>query len=103
MIGTLSFGQTKNIKKDKKKKSKIEILHANDLFFDEENGVKAKRLVGDVKIRYDKTIMTCDSAFVYSQSNSMKAYGRVHITDKDDGMELFGDSLNYNGETRLTE
>jgi len=103
IIGTISYGQTKKVKKDKKKKPKIEILHANDLFFDEENGVKAKRLVGDVKIKYDKTIMTCDSAFVYSQSNSMKAYGRVHITDKADGMELFGDSLNYNGETRLTE
>jgi len=103
VIGGFAYGQTKKVKKEKKKKSKIEILHANDLFFDEENGVKAKRLIGDVRIKYDKTIMTCDSAFVYSSTNSMKAYSRVHITDKEGGMELFGDSLKYNGETRLTE
>ena len=99
---TVAFGQTKKVKTTKNKKSKIEILHANDLFFDDEYGQKTKRLIGDVKIKYDQTIMTCDSAFVYSSTNSLKAYGRVHITDKE-GMQLFGDSLNYNGETRLTE
>lgn len=98
----LVLGAQKKDKKSKKQKSKIEILHANDLFFDEENGVKAKRLIGDVKIKYENTIMTCDSAFVYSQTNSMKAYGNVHITDKE-GMELFGDSLKYDGERKLTE
>ncbi len=102
IIGGVTTAFAQKEKKEKRKKSKIEILHANDLFFDEENGVKAKRLIGDVKIKYDKTIMTCDSAFVYNSTNSMKAYGRVHITDKE-GMELFGDSLKYDGERKLTE
>jgi hypothetical protein len=69
---TVAFGQTKKVKTTKNKKSKIEILHANDLFFDDEYGQKTKRLIGDVKIKYDQTIMTCDSAFVYSSTNSVK-------------------------------
>ncbi len=101
-----AFGTALAQEKDKKKerkKSKIEILHANDLFFNEENGVKAKRLVGDVKIKHEKTIMTCDSAFVYSETNSMKAYSRVHIADKENQMDLYGDSLKYDGERKITE
>ncbi len=97
------YAQKEQNKRSKKKKSKIEILHANDLFFDEENGVKAKRLIGDVKIKYEKTIMTCDSAFVFSASNSMKAFGNVHIKDKEGAMDLYGDSLFYDGEKKLTQ
>lgn len=81
---------------------KIEILKANDFYYDEIGGIKAKRLIGDVKIKHETTLMFCDSAYVYNSTNSMTAYGHVHITDPD-GMDLWGDSLKYNGATKLTE
>tara|TARA_B100000508_G_scaffold98015_2_gene76888 strand:+ start:13475 stop:15076 length:1602 start_codon:yes stop_codon:yes gene_type:complete len=85
-----------------KRARKIEILGANDLIYDDSEGVRAKKLIGDVKIKHGKTYMDCDSAYVYSKTNTMKAYGNVHIYDND-GLELFGDSLKYFGDTKLAQ
>ena len=85
-----------------KSKRKIEILGADDFYYDEIEGVKAKRLIGNVRIKHETTIMHCDSAYVFSKSNTMKAYGNVHITDPD-SMDLWGDSLKYFGESKITE
>lgn len=101
LVPTIVVPQKK--KKKKKKSKKIEVLHADNLIFDNEGGVKAKRLIGNVSIKHESTVMNCDSALVYNVSNSMKAYGNVHINDKKNGAQIFGDSLRYNGETRLTE
>ena len=90
-------------KKAKKKGRKLEIIGANDLIFEEgPNGESAKKLIGNVRIKHGKTFMDCDSAYVYSSTNTMKAYGNVHIYDND-GLELFGDSLKYFGATRMAE
>jgi lipopolysaccharide export system protein LptA len=88
-------------KKDKKsKESKVEILHADDFIFDEQNGVKARRLIGNVRIKHNESIMHCDSAYVFNETNTVKAYGNVRITD-DTEMEVTGDSLIYDGEQRI--
>lgn len=79
--------------------SNIEILNANSLEYDESLGKNAKRLIGDVQFKHEDALMFCDSAYFYSESNSMDAYGHVKIV-QGDSLRLYGDSLNYNGTTR---
>lgn len=59
------------------KPAQIEILNANSLEYDESTGKKAKKLIGDVQLKHDDVLMFCDSAYVFSESNSMHAYSRV--------------------------
>jgi len=82
------------------KKSKIEILNANTLEYEETKGEKVKRLIGDVQLKHDDALMFCDSAYIYSNSNTMDAYGHVRIT-QGDSLQMFGDSLKYNGNTKV--
>lgn len=82
------------------KKSKIEILNANTLEYEETKGEKVKRLIGDVRLKHEDALMFCDSAYIYSNSNTMDAYGHVKIT-QGDSLRIFGDSLKYNGNTRV--
>ena len=79
--------------------SQIEIINANSLEYDESLGKNAKRLIGDVQFKHEDALMFCDSAYFYSESNSMDAYGHVRI-EQGDSLRLFGDSLNYNGTTK---
>ncbi len=79
--------------------SKIEILNANTLEFDKKLGKKAKRLIGDVRFKHGDALMYCDSAYFYSDINSMDAFSNVRIV-QGDSLKLFGDSLKYNGNTR---
>ncbi|HRN42329.1 MAG TPA: OstA-like protein, partial [Vicingus sp.] len=81
------------------KTSQIEVLNANSLEFDQSLGNNAKRLIGDVQFKHDNALMFCDSAYFYSETNSMDAFGRVRIT-QGDTLQLFGDSLNYSGVTK---
>jgi lipopolysaccharide export system protein LptA len=80
--------------------SKIKILNANSLEFEEINGEKVKRLIGDVRLKHDDALMFCDIAYIFSKSNTMDAYSNVKIT-QGDSLQLFGDSLTYNGNTKV--
>ncbi|MDB4534767.1 hypothetical protein N9242_07835 [Vicingaceae bacterium] len=80
--------------------SKIEILNANTLEFEEVNGEKIKRLIGDVRLKHDDALMFCDSAYIFSNTNTMDAYSNVRIT-QGDSLKLFGDSLKYDGNTKV--
>jgi lipopolysaccharide export system protein LptA len=82
------------------KSSKIEILNANTLQFEERNGQKIKRLIGNVQLKHDNALMFCDSAYIFSKTNTMDAYSNVKIT-QGDSLQLFGDSLKYNGNTKV--
>ena len=82
------------------KKSQIEIIYANTLEYEERNGVKVKRLIGDVQLKHDNALMFCDSALIFSNSNTMDAFGHVKIL-QGDSLKLFGDSLKYNGNTKV--
>lgn len=83
-------------------RSKIELLGAKDLKFDKRMGVDAQRLIGDVKFRHQGALMFCDSAYLYNETNSLDAFGSVKVT-QGDTLDLFGDFLNYNGDTRLVK
>ncbi len=82
------------------KSNQIEILNANSLEFDQTLGINAKRLLGNVQFRHENALMFCDSAYFYSETNSMDAFGHVRVT-QGDSLQLYGDSLNYNGVTKI--
>lgn len=57
------------------------------------------RLLGNVNFLYQGNKMYCDSAHYFEKKQIVRAYGRVHI-NKRDTLNLFCDSLLYNGKTR---
>lgn len=79
---------------------KIELLHANELQYDESRTGKVRRLLGDVQFKHDDALMYCDSAWLYNETNTMDAFSRVHIK-QGDTLDLYGDKLNYNGNTKI--
>lgn len=83
-----------------KKTTKIEILNANTLEYEEQGGENVKKLIGDVRLKHDDALMFCDSAYIYSANNTMDAYGHVRI-NQGDSLRLFGDSLKYDGNTKI--
>lgn len=82
------------------KTTKIEILNANTLEYEERDGENVKRLIGDVRLKHDDALMFCDSAYIYSANNTMDAYGHVRI-NQGDSLRMFGDSLKYDGNTKI--
>jgi len=79
--------------------SKIEIRNADSFEGDESMGKNVRRLIGNVVFQQDEVMMYCDSAYLYSNDNSLDAYGRVRF-EQGDSLRLRGDLLKYNGNTR---
>ena len=63
-------------------KKKVEILHADAL--DQKADIKnAQRLLGNVKLLHNGALMFCDSAYIYSDTNNIDAFGHVVINQGD--------------------
>ena len=80
-------------------RKRVEILHANtwkNIPFSDRPG---NRLIGHVQLEHSGALMTCDSAYFYSSSNMVEAFGHVHIIKN--STELYGDTLYYDGNTSL--
>lgn len=80
--------------------SKIEVIQADELVFTERLGIEAQRLIGNVIFKHQNALMYCDSAYLYRNTNAVDAFGSVRI-NQEDTLNLYGDKLNYNGETQL--
>lgn len=87
---------------EKAGKKKIEIRRATRGIYDKVLGDNAQRLIGDVMVEHDGSILWCDSAYLYGDKNSMDAFGHVHI-QMNDTLHLYGDKLYYDGNTRIVE
>ena len=82
------------------KDSRVHLLHADKLFFDERRHPTAQFLVGNVQFRHEGTLMYCDSALFYEASNSFDAYGNVRMV-QGDTLSLTSEVLFYNGLDKL--
>ena len=82
-------------------KKRINLQHADVVFFENLSGNTSQRLVGNVKAEHDGSLLFCDSAYLYG-NNSMDAFGHVHIIIND-SLDLYGDQLFYNGNTKIAE
>ena len=79
----------------------LELLPGSErLEYDEQTGIH--RLYGNVNFKYQGNLMYCDSAHYYQRQNVVYAYGKVHI-NKRDTLNLFCDSLFYNGKSRMAK
>ncbi|MDP4280537.1 MAG: OstA-like protein [Bacteroidota bacterium] len=73
---------------------------ANSWEYNKDIGPDIQRILGDVVLRHDSTYLYCDSAYLNEIQNNVRAYGNVHIRVSDT-LNLFGDSLKYDGNTRI--
>ena len=80
------------------RKTEIKIMGARE--FDYSDKTKQRTLKGDVKIKQKNVLMFCDSAIISNNSRNVRAYGNVKIK-KGRKLQMNGDSLHYNSETRL--
>ncbi|MBU0486702.1 MAG: hypothetical protein KKA07_05545 [Bacteroidetes bacterium] len=96
----LCYAQTK---KDDPEKKKIELLHAEELMFDRDISPDFRILRGDVQFKHNKTLLFCDTAFLYQDENRVEAFGHIHITEEGDSLNVYAKKLYYDGDSRLAE
>jgi len=78
----------------------VYLLNADLIRFEEYINPDAQRLMGNVVFRHDSMYMYCDSALFFQKDNSFHAYHNVRA-EQGDTLFLYGDSLFYDGNTRL--
>lgn len=81
---------------------RIKIERADVLRHDDKIGKNTQSLNGSVKLSHAKTIMYCDSAYMYNDSNTVICYGSIHIV-QNDSLHLYGDKLTYLGNDNLAK
>ncbi|PTN06342.1 OstA-like protein [Mangrovibacterium marinum] len=80
-------------------KAEVKIVQA-DSWKNNQNIIKnANRLLGDVIIDHADIRMWCDSAYMYSDTNIVDAFGHVHIL-KADTLNMYARYIRYNGDTK---
>lgn len=82
------------------KKATIQILHAD--FYKPEPANNRNKLIGNVRLKHENLLMSCDSLYQYSDSNYIEAYGHVHAV-QNDTINLWGDFMTYNGNNQLAK
>lgn len=78
----------------------VEIINADYLKMQEADGKKFTRLIGNVALKQDEVMMWCDSAILDKESNSVDAYGRVHI--QQDTIDAYSQSLHHDGNKKFS-
>lgn len=84
------------------KPMKVRLIKADDLRYDKSLGEKVQRLIGNVILKHDSTLLFCDSAYLNEETNSFDGFGNVHIKASDT-LNIYSSLLNYNGNTRVAE
>ncbi len=57
------------------------------------------KLIGDVELEHEGTLMYCDSAYLKAEVNGVEAFGNVYIIQPE-GTEIRSDYLRYTGNNR---
>lgn len=83
-----------------KKRTYVHLLHADIMKYDKKQHPDAQILVGDVQLRRDSMYMFCDSAYLYSAKNAVKAFGNVRM-EQGDTLFLYGDYADYSGDENM--
>lgn len=100
-VGALQpLGQSNNSNETEgKKPMKVTLLHA-DRTIQRQSNKNLQMLIGNVEFLYDSIYMTCDTAYNYNNRNYFEAFGNVRM-NQGDTLFLYGDYLDYDGDTRL--
>lgn len=100
MILASTSMQSSQPEKEPEEGTRVHLLHADMLYFDDRIHRTAQFLVGNVQFEHDGTLMYCDSAMFYEASNSFDAFGHVRL-NQGDTLTLVGEELYYNGIDKL--
>lgn len=92
----MTMGPVRKNDNRKPSDSRIHLLHADRLYFNQRIHPTAQFLVGDVRFDHEGTLMYCDSALFYEATNSFDAFGNVRM-NQGDTLTLDGDVLYYDG------
>ncbi len=82
------------------KSSLIYLENSETLFYDQMLFPDIQVLRGNVRFRHENAVLYCDSAYFNDISNTFDAFGRVKMV-QGDTLFIYGDYLNYDGNTRL--
>lgn len=85
---------------DTSKKVSIDIINAGYIERVPTGNTSYNKLVYDVELQQGETMMYCDSAYLYTQSNNVEAFGNVYVIQPD-GTQASGDYLRYTGNTKM--
>jgi len=85
-----------------KEPTRIELVNALTMEFDKRIGADARRVIGAVTFKHDDAYMHCDSAYLYSEDNSVEAFSNIHI-EVGDTINIYGNKLYYDGNTSIAE
>ncbi len=88
--------------KAQKKKTKVDLLHADEGRADKMSRPDVQVLVGSVRLRHDSMYMYCDSALIYENTNSVEAFNNVRM-EQGDTLFIYGDYLYYDGISQLAQ
>jgi lipopolysaccharide export system protein LptA len=82
------------------KTTTLDILNADITAQGTRIGLNATKLIGNVRLKHEDVIMTCDSAYFYQKTSSVDAFSNVFVR-QGDTLTLQGDFAYYDGITRL--
>lgn len=85
-----------------KKKTKVNLLHADLGKADKLARPDVQVLIGNVKLRHDSMYMYCDSALIFEKTNSVEAFNNVRM-EQGDTLFIYGDYLYYDGMTQIAQ
>ena len=83
-----------------KKKTRVDLLYADEAQADDQVRPDVQVLIGSVKLRHDSMYMYCDSALIFKRINSVEAFGNVRM-EQGDTLFIYGDYLYYDGMAQL--
>ena len=62
-----------------------------------------ERLMGNVKMKHQNSLISCDSAHFFREENRAQLYGRVQITDEIDPVTNMSGYAEYDGATKIAK
>lgn len=83
----------------KKEKTSIEVIHADEWSFDKDVGEDITIIRGNAVFKHDSAFLHCDSAYLNEKANNLDAFSNVHVIDNDT-IHMWGDRLHYEGNSR---
>lgn len=81
---------------------RVKIDRADVLRHDDKIGKNTQSLNGNVKLSHGNTILYCDSAYMFNDSNVVICYSNVHVV-QNDSVHLYGNKLTYLGNQNLAK
>ncbi len=100
LFGLFAVSYAQDDKQREASKSKVILLHADNLNYDEFRHPGVQILTGNVNFLHNEVLLYCDSACIYEATNSFDAFGHVHMV-QGDTLDLVGDVLYYSGIDQL--